>query len=348
MRWSSGLLKDYWYAACLGDELGTKKPLGRVVLGEMIVLYRDGEGRAVALADRCLHRNALLSEGDVFDGCIGCPYHGWTYDAEGRCVNVPSEGPDGKPETERRLERFPVREQDGLVWVWMGGAGTTPDKDPFPMPHWDTPGWGRYYMKTRFQNGVTHLVENFMDVPHTVFVHKGWFRSRARKRVRATVERTPTSVLVTYDQPNDSIGFTNRILNPKNEPMVHTDKFYMPNTTRVDYVFGEDTRAFIITSTCTPMSEYETEVYTLISYKLGAFNPVARFFLPPYTRKVIQQDVEIMEIQGRSLKHHKTPSFQSTPADTLHLYIESLRAWDEAGGEGEKPPPIVSEMDFWI
>jgi phenylpropionate dioxygenase-like ring-hydroxylating dioxygenase large terminal subunit len=348
MRKASGRLTEYWYAAAKSEEVGAQRPVGSVILGEMVVLWRPAGGRVVAMKDRCLHRNALLSEGDVFDGCIGCPYHGWTYDAEGRCINIPSEGPEGRaPEAERRLETYPTREQDGLIWVWMG-LGTQPDKAPFAMPHFSTPGWGAYYMKTRFQNSVTNLVENFMDVPHTVFVHRGWFRSRAKKRVPTTVERTDHSVLVTYDQPKDSIGLTEKLLNPKGLPMLHTDKFYMPNTTRVDYVFGQDERAFIITSTCTPISEHETEVYTLISFKLGLANRVARYLLPPYTRKVIQQDVEIMAIQGRGLRHYGDQEFSSTPADTLHVHIEALRGWAEAGADTPPPPPVVERMDFWI
>lgn len=349
MRAEAGLLKNYWYAAARSAELGKKKPLGRTVLGEMIVLWRSGGGRAVAMSDRCLHRNALLSEGELFDGCIGCPYHGWTYDSAGKLVHVPSAGPEDRGSADRRLETFPVREQDGLIWVWMGGD-FAPDKDPFPMPYWDTPGWGAYYMSTRFENGVTNLVENFMDVPHTVFVHKGWFRSRSMKRIETIVERTPESVLVTYRQPKDSIGFTGKLLNPRGLPMLHTDKFYMPNNTRVDYVFGEEERAFVITSTCTPIAEYETQVYTLISYKLGKpwLNLLGRLLLPPYTRQVIEQDVDIMAIQGRSLKHHGTPQFSSTAADVLHLHIEALREWARSGGQTELPQPVREEMDFWI
>jgi phenylpropionate dioxygenase-like ring-hydroxylating dioxygenase large terminal subunit len=231
--------------------------------------------------------------------------------------------------------------------VWMG-TGTEPSSDPFPMPHFDSPGWGAYYMQTRFQNSVTNLVENFMDVPHTVFVHKGWFRTRSRKKVPTTVERTESSVLVTYHQPNDSIGVTELILNPKRLPMVHTDKFYLPNTTRVDYVYGVEERAFIITSTCTPIAPYETQVYTLISYKLGAFNPIARLALPLYTRQVIEQDVSIMEIQGRGLKHYGDQRFSSTPADALHLHIEALRDWAQGGGQGPRPSATIDELELWI
>jgi phenylpropionate dioxygenase-like ring-hydroxylating dioxygenase large terminal subunit len=203
-------------------------------------------------------------------------------------------------------------------------------------------------MTTHFDNGVTNLVENFMDVPHTVFVHAGWFRSQKRIRVPTEVRRTRDSVLVTYDQPSDKIGFTSLLLQTGDLPMVHTDKFYMPNNTRVDYVWGPEHRAFVITSTCTPISDLETRVYTLISYKLGWFNRIARHFLPFYTRKVITQDVEIMANQGASLRHHGPPAFHSTEADVLHRHIEALRDWDESGGVGPRPEPVVDHIVMWV
>ena len=354
MRDECGLLKEAWYAACLSAELkrargGAGRPLGRQVLGELLVLWRAADGAPRAMQDRCLHRNALLSEGVVVDGCLACPYHGWMYDQEGRCAQVPSEGPaasSGAPR-DARLRTYEAREEGGLVWVWMGDGA--PSRAPFEMPRWGARGWRSYYMKTPFANNVTNCVENFMDVPHTVFVHAGWFRSRRQTAVRATVERTRDSVLVTYAQPNDSVGVSRRILNPRGKPMRHTDKFYMPNNTRVDYEFGDEGEvdtAFIITSTCTPVGPMETMVYTLISYKLGWLGWLAGLFLPWYTRQVIEQDVVIMEIQGRSLKHHGAPMFRSTPADALHEHIEELRARAEAGEE--PPPPTAEEMTFWV
>src|SRR5690606_32797887 len=106
-------------AAAQSSQVNAKKPLGRIVLGEMLVLWRTRAGGVVVMKDRCLHRNALLSRGDLFDDCIGCPYHGWTYDASGTCVNVPSEGPQGKANASQKLPTFAAKEQDGLVWVWM-------------------------------------------------------------------------------------------------------------------------------------------------------------------------------------------------------------------------------------
>ena len=347
MRRDCGLLKDAWYAAALSEELGPKRPIGRIVLGEMLVLWRDGRGVASAVLDRCPHRHALLSEGSVVDGCIRCPYHGWTFDKAGACVRVPSEGPGNPTLRKHDTESFQVRERHGLLWVWMGGE-VAPDREPFSMPFYGEPGWRTYTMKTPFENDVTNLVENFMDVPHTVFVHRGWFRSARAIEVPTRVERREEEVLVTYHQENDSIGWTSQILNPKKLPMTHTDHFFMPNITRVDYLFGGGERGFVITSTCSPVSPTRTMVYTLISYKLGLFNHAARLFMPWYTRQVIGQDVEIMAIQRRALDHYEAPSFSSTPADVLHLYIESLRRWAESGGEGPRPKPVSQELSFWI
>ncbi|HEY0092950.1 MAG TPA: Rieske 2Fe-2S domain-containing protein, partial [Archangium sp.] len=186
-----GALKDFWYVACLSTELPSGKPLARTVFGTHLVLFRDEHGKPVALRDRCLHRNARLSAGDVFHGRIGCPYHGWVYDGSGAVVEVPSLGPSQcgevldsqghagaglkvKPCDLGRLQRFDTLEQDGLVFVFMGGDSSRARRPAFRVPYWGQPEWTVYFMVTRFPNGVTNLVENFMDVPHTVFVHRGW------------------------------------------------------------------------------------------------------------------------------------------------------------------------------
>jgi len=339
----AGRLRDAWYAAGTTAEIRSKRPVQRVILGQRLVLWRTQAGRALAFSDRCLHRNAPLSAGDLFDDCIGCPYHGWVYDSEGKLVTIPAQAASD-PVPDLHIRTWPVTERYGLVWVWMGES--EPTGEPFSMPYWDTEGWQTYYMVTEFDNGVTQLAENFMDVPHTVFVHKGWFRNESRTRVDMTVERTDSSVLVTYHQPDDQIGFTSRILNPRGEPMVHTDRFYMPNTTRVDYHFG--TRGFVITSTITPEERFKSRVYTLISYNLGSrrIGRLLKPFLRPYTRKVIQQDVDIMAIQGANLAAHPTPHFHHSEADLHHLWIELLR--DGAEADQDPPPGETRDATFYI
>src|SRR5918992_273112 len=66
------------------------RPIARCIIGRKLVAYRDNTGRAVLMEDRCAHRGVALSEGHLIDGCIMCPYHGWRYDQNGRCVRIPS------------------------------------------------------------------------------------------------------------------------------------------------------------------------------------------------------------------------------------------------------------------
>ena len=203
-------------------------------------------------------------------------------------------------------------------------------------------------MLTSFAGDVTDLVENFMDVPHTAFVHRGWFRrTTTATRAEATVERTDASVLVEYFQPGDSIGFSKRLLNPDGKPMTHTDRFFMPNLTRVDYMWGEQ-RGFVITSQITPIGPERAVVYTAITFRFGVFTPLARLLLPAYTRIVIDQDVAIMANQTENLRRHGGRNFHGTEADVIHRAIESLREHARAGGRGPAPEPFSTRIAFWM
>lgn len=348
MRWTSGTLHQNWYVAALSRQVTNKTPFASTVLEEPLVLFRGADGRATALSDRCLHRNAALSGGKLFDGCIGCPYHGWTYDGDGRCVIVPSEGPASAPRTKRRVDRFPVVEQDGVVWVFMGDPENAAAQQPFRFPHVGETGWRNYFMLTTFDGGVTDLVENFMDVPHTAFVHSGWFRKAGTaKRAEATVECTSNAVLVEYFQPDDSIGFFRWLPKPDGKDMTHTDRFFMPNVTRVDYMWGER-RGTVITSQITPVAPDRAIVYTAIAFRFGVLNPFARLFLPAYTRIVINQDVAIMANQTANLRRFGERRFHGTDADIIHHGIEALREHALNGGTGPAPPPFASRISFWM
>ena len=341
----SGDLVNGWYAAGLSSSFKKGTPHRIEIFEIPLVIWRKDDGSMAVLLDKCNHRNVPLSEGKIVNNCVVCPYHGWTYDETGQCTMIPSEGPHSERIPNKKVKSYPVTEEKGLVWVWMGTENEI-DKKPFPMPTMAEKGWNHYFMVTHFENGVTDLVENFMDVPHTIFVHKGWFRDRKQIRITAKVERTDDSVLVTYDQSNDSIGFNGWLVNPKNLPMKHTDNFYMPNNTRVDYIFGEEERGFIITSTCTPVKPFSTMVYTLISYKFGWLTPVAKFGLHWYTKKVIMQDVWIMRLHGENMKSFGQSDYRSTQCDTMHLYIESLRK--AAASQEENPKPITKDIEFWV
>jgi phenylpropionate dioxygenase-like ring-hydroxylating dioxygenase large terminal subunit len=364
--WSAcGALRDFWYVGCTSADLAHKQPVSATILGVRLALFRDAQGRAAAVRDKCMHRGTPLSAGVVIDGHIACPYHGWMYEAGGACTHIPSLGPQQhsttsfddqvrRPADVTKLQTFATREQDGLVYVFVGTG--EPRKDPFPVPHYGDKNWNVYYMVNHFENGVTSLVENFMDVPHTVFVHAGWFRSAKRQKVPAEVERTADAVLVTYDQGKDKLDGMGILLNPTGKhPMVHTDRYYTPNITRVDYTYG-DNSGFVITSQCTPISAVESRVYTAISHRFpfdvsGMLGKLIEPVLHWYTQKVIEQDVDIMRVQKAGILDRKVTSTAMSPHSSeadLHQDIEALRGWLLAGATSPPPAPAKRSIEFWI
>jgi len=342
-----GDIINNWYIACLSKEL-KKKPIQRILYDSPYVLWRDSKGEAHALLDRCLHRHTLLSMGGkVQNDHIICPYHGWEYDINGEVKHIPSEGPNTTVVKKMCQKSLPCIEQDGAIWVWMGNEAPRTENPPWRFPEYNNKDWIHYFMITDFNAEVTDLAENFMDVPHTVFVHKGWFRSQKNQKVPTTIETFDGTVLCSYRQDKDEFSLGAKIiLNPKNKAMKHTDQFIYPNITKVDYHFGEN--GFIINSQCTPIGTLKSRVYTYIAYNVRfvglLINPIVRF----YTRKVINQDVDIMINQGKSLSFDPQRSYRFTSADELHIQIERLRHFGKNRDEKLKTFKTSKEVEFWI
>jgi nitrite reductase/ring-hydroxylating ferredoxin subunit len=130
------LLRRYWQPVALSSELGDL-PLKIRILDEELVVFRDTSGRAGLLDAHCCHRGASLEYGRVERDGIRCCYHGWLFDAQGRCLDQPCEPSDGEHSDGNYRESlrqpwYPVREYGGLVFAYMG----PPDRMP-EFPFWD-------------------------------------------------------------------------------------------------------------------------------------------------------------------------------------------------------------------
>src|SRR6516164_5283909 len=161
-------LRNQWYTAATSTELGAK-PLARTICNEPLVIFRGEDGTAAVLTDRCPHRKAPLSSGEVIGSDIQCGYHGIRFAASGACTHVPGNVPVGR---DFRARCFPAREVHGLIFVWLGEASLA---DPALIPDFGEnvkPGWtgvyGMLYVKANYQL----LIDNILDLTHVVFVHK--------------------------------------------------------------------------------------------------------------------------------------------------------------------------------
>lgn len=334
-------LDDFWYVVAESHELRAGRVLARTVLGERLAVFRDAVGQPAALRDRCMHRAAPLSMGQVDGGQLRCPYHGWTYRGDGTVAAVPAEGPDAREVAGRCARRYATREQHGYVYVRLSDAPTV-DQPPFALPAWGERGWGRVRLQNRFANTVTNCVENFIDVPHTVFVHPGIFRTARGQPIRATVTREAGSVVIHYHGETDNLGWFAWFLNPGRHPIEHSDAFHMPNVTHVRYAMGPR-RTFLITSQSVPVGDAETLVYTDLCYDYGWVTPFVGPIVRYQSQAVIDQDLVILQAQAENLARFGG-GFANTPADLVHVLVESIREALEAGQDPRDLPVRTHEL----
>jgi len=124
-------LRRYWHPVAVSQDV-TTRPSKIKLLGEELILFRDGKGKAGLLYPRCMHRGTSLFYGHVEERGIRCCYHGWLFDAEGNCLEQPCEPDGGLRRDVARQPWYPVQERYGLVFAYLG----PPDKMPV-LPRYD-------------------------------------------------------------------------------------------------------------------------------------------------------------------------------------------------------------------
>jgi phenylpropionate dioxygenase-like ring-hydroxylating dioxygenase large terminal subunit len=161
-------LHNYWYVAARSKDVG-RSPVARRVLDEDIVLYRKEDGTTVALRDRCPHRFAPLSMGELVGDDIRCRYHGFRFNCEGKCVAIPGE--NAVPPV-MRVDSFPIVERHQMMWIWMGNKEAA---DPCVIPEWpwlDRPDFAHFHFDFTFEAPMMAIVDNLLDLSHVHFLHR--------------------------------------------------------------------------------------------------------------------------------------------------------------------------------
>ncbi|HEY6201076.1 MAG TPA: Rieske 2Fe-2S domain-containing protein [Candidatus Binatia bacterium] len=175
------LLRCYWYPIAAASEL-TRHPTKQVrILGEDLVLYRDGRGKLGLIGAYCAHRRAGLVYGIPEPDGLRCPYHGWKYDADGRCTEQPFEEtvrPEKNLKENIKLPSYQVEELGGLIFGYFG-------KQPAPLlPRWDLMVEENAWREIGYTTTGCHWLqsaENILDPVHVEWLH-GVFRNFAADR----------------------------------------------------------------------------------------------------------------------------------------------------------------------
>src|ERR1700719_2932410 len=115
------LMRCYWHPIALAEELPPGgAPMPVKILGEGLVLFRDDRDRLGLLGLLCSHRCADLSYGRVEDGGLRCLYHGWLFDVDGKCMEMPPEAKHSTFKDKIRQKSYRLYETGGVIWGYLG------------------------------------------------------------------------------------------------------------------------------------------------------------------------------------------------------------------------------------
>ena len=370
------LLNCYWQPAALVDELGEVpgRPLKAVrLMGRDLVLFRDEAGR-IGLIDRdCPHRNADLAFGRLEDGGLRCPFHGWLFDVDGKCLDTPAE-PEGSRLCDTVRQRsYPIEVRSGIVFAYLGeGAPPAfPDFDCFIAPDTHT-----FAFKGLVECNWLQALEVGMDPAHASFLHRyeedadpDSAYGRPFRGTSADSNLPITKVLRDYPRPQidvdgtdygmrittlrkiddtlthvrvTNIVFPNAFIIPLSEHMTIT-QWHVPVDDRNNYWFA------IFTSFAGPVNKAEMRNQRLAQYELPLYrsrrNRENSYGYDPQEQKsatytgmgfdVNAHDQWAIESQGRIQDRTREHLGQSDKA--ISFYRRILRAQIDKVQAGEAP-----------
>ncbi len=282
------LLHD-WHPVAHIRQLDAQPLLAVRLLGEDLVIWRAGD-QICAWRDLCIHRGTRLSLGRVADATLACPYHGWTYGQDGRCVHIPAH-PDQTPPAKAQATVYHVTIAYDLIWVCLG----EPPQSVPPFAEWDDPAFrkivcGPYPLAA----AGPRIVENFLDVGHFPFVHAGILGDANYPEIAnysATI--SPTGVLadgVQVYQP-DPYG------TGQGDWVRYTYEVLRPLTARFRKVSAN--HGFAIILFVTPHDATQSSAWMWMAMNYGHDLPEAD--LVAYQDRIFAQDQPIVESQRPEL-----------------------------------------------
>src|SRR6266446_4840904 len=164
--------RRYWLPVVLSRELPAPDcpPIRVQMLGEELLAFRDTQGRVGLIEPTCAHRGANLFFGRNEEGGLRCIYHGWKYDVEGKCVEMPNVPPGAAYHGKISIKAYPTRESGEMVWAYLGPREHMPEDIPqlevgmLPASH-------RYVSKRLQMCNWAHSMEGALDTAHFSFLH---------------------------------------------------------------------------------------------------------------------------------------------------------------------------------
>lgn len=301
---------NHWYAVATSAEL-KKQLLPTALWGKEIVLFRDSSGEVRALEDRCPHRLVKLSGGRLQNDQLECPYHGWRFARDGQCVYIP----EMKPTDFRhcKIQSYPVLEQYGFIWVFVGALAMATQQEPLALPEWDDLNQIGSIAPMHCAAHFSYVVENLMDMHHS-HLHRSsqaW-SDPALEKIYEQPDRVDAYYRATNYYKIDRIWsavqlFIPALRQPHASPLVNHYVYPHWRTT-----LGDD---FTLYCLICPVSATETRAWMVHFTSLEAFPALHR--LPDKIRWTVK----------KSLAHSARPLLKKLVEEDTLMIVQEQQAY---------------------
>lgn len=317
-------LRNTWYHLMPSQALKPGKMVSKTLLNEPILVGRTTLGKAFAFNDLCPHRAVPLSDG-WFDGAnVQCCYHGWRFDSDGCCIEIPSVMDSQKIDLGRfSLKRYEIQEVQGNLWIYMPDEAQDLASPPrFEVPR--IPGFPEdvkpnttYTM--RVSCSMDNAVVGLMDPAHGPFVHRSWWwrGTKLNPEVKWFDPSPAGFTMRRHKMANMAFGYWLIGGVPENEIV-----FYLPGVRTEETTTAKHRVVNFIA--ITPVSEEVTD-FTFEFYWDLPWGWVLKPLLQQLTRIFLDQDKDVLTKQHRGFKHAPVMSLVKD-ADVLIRWYYQLKA----------------------
>jgi phenylpropionate dioxygenase-like ring-hydroxylating dioxygenase large terminal subunit len=171
------LFRQYWVPALLAEELPENDcpPVRVKILSERLIAFRNTNGEYGLIDEFCAHRGASLWFGRVEECGIRCAYHGWKYDVDGQCLEVPSEPENSNFARKVKLTSYPLVKIGDILWTYLGDPESRPGLPEFEFAH--VPEEQTYTSKRWQESNWLQALEGGIDSSHVSWLHSGGLKS---------------------------------------------------------------------------------------------------------------------------------------------------------------------------
>ncbi len=171
--------RNCWYPVCFRQDFPKDRPYSFSLYDEPFVLFQH-QKELICLTDRCPHRAAKLSDGQIIDGKLECLYHGWQFGHEGQCLHIPQLSADGTIPVNAGVRSHKVVERQGMIWIWPGAAELADEQTIPTIPKLNKPGFVHSDKLTELPCDISYVIEHMLDPAHIHITHQGNQGDRAK------------------------------------------------------------------------------------------------------------------------------------------------------------------------